>query len=268
MRPFVRLLIYCAAAIFLWLADSLLLAFGQGLSYPDALWRFVPATRLLLRLGITLLLLFIGVLRFTAHAVRKREIIRINKADSGAWFGRADSAKKAERLLYHSLRLATVLRMRPREKDKLRQLCYCYDIGMVGVPDWVLEKDGGLTHDEQLLRDRHIELGAEIARQIPQLRRIAPLIACHEEYYNGGGAKGMYGRSIPLACRIFLVALIYDYYTQPHEDGRVLENEEALDELAFYSGTVLDPDVFAAFRRLMSDKRLGAAVAEHVFAPE
>ena len=62
MRPFVRLLIYCAAAIFLWLADSLLLAFGQGMSYPDALWRFVPATRLLLRLGITLLLLFIGVL--------------------------------------------------------------------------------------------------------------------------------------------------------------------------------------------------------------
>lgn len=268
MRPLSRLILICASAVFLWLADSLLFAFFSGHTFAAALWGAVPFARLLARLSLVLALLFFGVLSYTAHAVRFKEIVRMNKADNGALFGNAESAKKAERLLYYSMRLATVLRMRPREKDKLRLLCYCYDIGMVGVPDWLLEKEGALTKEEQRLRDRHIDLGAEIARNIPQLRKAATLIACHEEYYNGGGAKALYGRSIPLACRIFVTVLMYDFYTQPHPGGRVLESEEALDELAFYSGTVLDPDVLDAFRRMLVDKKLGAVVAEHVFAPE
>lgn len=268
MRYFQRLLLYAASALAFWLVDSLLFCFAKDCLFAAALFAAVPSGRLLFRLIVVAVLLFIGTMGFIGYTVRRAELIRINRADDGALFGDDLSRSKSRRLLYHSIRLATMMGMSAANKDKLRVLCYCYDIGMVCVPSRVLDKQGKLDPEEQRLRDSHTDWGAKIASEIPRLRKAAPLIALHEELYNGGGPHARYGRSIPLACRIFVVAMLYDYYTQPHQGEPALTSREALDEMLLYRGTMLDPDVYDAFVRLMSDDKLYRRVGESVFVPK
>ena len=268
MRSFPRLLLCVAAALVFWLVDSLLFCFAKDCAFFSALFTAVPSGRLLIRLLVVLALLFYGTMGFIGNNVRRAELTRINKADDGSLFGDNKSGNKSRRLLFHCMRLATMMNMSGSDKDKLRILCYCYDIGMVCVPSSVLMKSGPLSPEEQKLRDEHTDWGAEIARSIPQLSKAAPLIAMHEELYNGGGPHALYGRSIPLACRIFVTAMVYDYYTQPHEGGAALSSREALAEMMLFRGSMLDPDVYDAFVKLMSDAKLSARVAESVYVPK
>lgn len=263
-----RLLLCALAAAGLWLGDSLLFCFIKDCAFSQALFLAVPRLRLLLRLLIVVVLLFWGTMGFIGHAVRLAELTRINRADDGALFGDDNSAAKSRRLLYHSIRLATMLGMSTANKDRLRILCYCYDIGLVCVPRAVLTKSEPLSPEEQRLRDAHTDWGARIASEIPQLRRAAKLIAFHEELYNGGGPHALYGRSIPLACRIFVVAMLYDHFTRPQPGGAAMDTRQALDEMRLYRGTVLDPDVFDAFVKLKSDQALALKVGNSVYVPK
>lgn len=268
MRSFQRMLLCAAAALALWLIDALLFCFAKDCTFAQALFTAVPSWRLLLRLLVAVGLLFVGIMGFIGHSVRLSELTRINRADDGSLFGDDQSASKSRRLLYHCIRLATLMGMSTPNKDMLRTLCYCYDIGMVCVPGVVLKKSDDLDAEEQKLRDSHTDWGARIASNIPQLRKAAPLIALHEELFDGSGPHSLYGRSIPLACRIFVVAMLYDYYTQPHAGEAALTTADALDEMRLYRSTLLDPDVFDAFVRLMSDNRLSQTVGASVFVPK
>ncbi|MDO4733482.1 MAG: HD domain-containing phosphohydrolase [Bacillota bacterium] len=258
MNRLFRLFYYICLALLLWLADALLMSFSGQLGLSEALWGSVAPQRLLLRLFLSGFILLWGLIN--------RHYRRLSPAYQRLLFGDQNSASPAVRMHYHCLRLAALMHLRPSEQEALRLLCYCHDIGLVGVPDSILEKEGKLSREEQDILDRHIDLGAKIAANIPQLRRASTLILSHEEYYNGGGAKAMYGRSIPLSCRIFKLVQMYDYFTHPHDGGRVLEPREALDELDLYSGQILDPDVVDAFRRLMTDQRLAGAVTQYIFS--
>lgn len=266
MERLSRLIYYMCAAALLWLADALLLCFLGQVDFRAALWADVPALRLLLRLAVCGLVFLFGVMKTLRGELISRQYRRLSPANQVVLFGDRNSPKAAVRMHYHCLRLAAVMHLRPTEQEHLRLLCYCHDIGLVGVPDEVLEKQGSLSREEQDILDRHIDLGAEIAAKIPQLCRVAPLILAHEEFYDGGGAKSMYGRSIPLSCRIFKLAQMYDYFTHPHDDGPVLDDMEALDELSLYSGQILDPDVVEAFRRLMTDQRLSDTITQYIFS--
>lgn len=257
-------------AIFLscivWLGESLLMAFSHQVNFGVALWSGVPAFRLLLRLCIVAFLLFWGVMSVIRGELRGKQYRKLSPASRCLLFGDPSSPRAAVRLHYHCLRLAAVMGMRAREQERLCLLCYCHDLGLIGVPDEILDIDRPLTKEEQALLDRHIDLGAEIAINIPQLHRISPLILAHEEYYNGGGAKALYGRSIPLACRILKVVQMYDYFTHPHLGGPVLDDNEALDEMMLYSGEILDPEVLEAFRKLLVDGRMARTVTQHIFS--
>ena len=267
MRSVHRLLLCAIIAAFFWLGDSLFFCLLKDCTFIQGLFSAVPSGRLLIRLLIVVLLLFYGTMGFIGHTVRLTELTRINRADDGALFGDDKSANKSRRLLYYSIRLATMMGMSTANKDRLRILCYCYDIGMVCLPSSIFAKSGPLDQEEQAIRDSHTDWGAKIASEIPQLRKAAPLIAMHEELYNGTGPHALYGRSIPLACRIFVVAMLFDYYTQPHKDGDVLTTTQALDEMMLYRDTLLDPDVFDAFVKLMSDDSLSQRVGDSVFVP-
>jgi len=266
MSRLFRLFLYASLAILLWLADSLIMSFLGQTAFPEALWSSVPPNRLLFRLLGCSAVLLCGFMHAIRGELINRHYRRLSPSYQLLLFGDRNSPRSAVRMHYHCLRLAAVMHVRPADQECLRLLCYCHDIGLVGVPDAVLNKTEPLTREEQNLLDTHIALGAKIASNIPQLRRVAPLILAHEEYYDGSGARAMYGRSIPLTCRIFKLVQMYDYFTHPHDGGRVLDEREALDELSFYSGHVLDPDVMDAFRRLMTDHRLANTVTQYIFS--
>jgi|GEM_PF-1230410 len=277
-----RLLLCIILAALFWLADSLLLAISGGRPFSAALWSGVAPARQLLRLSVLMALLLWGFICVLMNSWRCREYHRMPPSRRCQIYGSPDSPVRGDRLHYYSSRLAALMRMRPRERENLRLLCYCHDLGLIGVPERLLDRAGdwGLrmappppgavrfSGAEQRLYDRHVDLGAEIAAAIPRLARAARLICCHEEHYDGGGPKSLYGRSIPLACRIFAVVRMYDFFTNPHAGGRVMDSSQALDELELYAGGLLDPDVVAAFRQLLTDRRFSATALQEIYVPQ
>jgi|WetSurMetagenome_2_1015567.scaffolds.fasta_scaffold253534_1 response regulator RpfG family c-di-GMP phosphodiesterase len=256
--------IFLVAGLF-WFCDSLLLNWTSDANFWQAIWIDAGQVRLLYRLVVVLLIFMAGFTFVLRREMEYLKVMRMNSTSREVVYGAPDSPRQSQRLVFYALRLAGLLKMSPREQDKLRILCYCHDIGLIGVHSSILEKQSALTAAEQALFDEHISLGAAIMANIPRLAIVARLISCHEERYDGGGFHGIYGKNIPLACRILTLVMMFDYFSQPQRGRRAMEISEALDEMEMYVGSILDPDVMTAFRRLFSDRRLAAAAAARVY---
>jgi len=267
-RLIVPILAYLAVICAFWIVDAGILSFyKEGLDFGSALFGGASLPRLLFRGLATALLLYLLINKI-------RQFFQSNQTynfwmaggDEFLYNGSAESDKRSQRLLYHCLRLANVFKMKNKDKENLRLLCYCYDLGKIGVPLAVIEKDAPLTPSEQELWDKHVELGAQIASIIKPLSSAANLIMHHEEYYSGGGYLGVRDRHIPLACRIFKVVWMYDCMIYPNGRCRPMLCDEALLELQYYAGSALDPGVVDAFINMMSRPNLLQGYGKKVFS--
>jgi hypothetical protein len=241
---------WLAGGLVFWLLDSLLLMLSQQMAFGAAFLSEVSPGRLLLRL-VVLAILFFPLLNSFLKRIGSEKHLQTQNWPYGhaadLWYGAPASPQKSKRLLFYALRLAAALRLNAHEQDKLRRLCYCYDLGVFAI-----DADRSNTVEWE----RHIQLGAKIAAQFRMLEVIVPLILAHEEYYNGSGYYCLSGKRIPVQCRILQVVLMFDQVTGGKRPKRKAQLVEALDELTFYAGTVLDPELVRLFQNLMLRPRL------------
>lgn len=122
------------------------------------------------------------------------------------------------------------------------QAALVHDVGKIGIPDRILSKDYELTDDERDLLRLHPVLGANILARMPGTARLIPIVLHHHERWDGRGyPDGLSGTQISLESRIILVADAYDAMTTERPYGRVLDPDEALDEISRFAGTQFDP---------------------------
>ena len=139
------------------------------------------------------------------------------------------------------------------ETHDLYHRALLHDIGKLGVPEAVLDKEQPLTQEEWGAMRRHPELAGQILEGIPFLEAAEGLIlACRERWDGTGYPKGLKREEIPLAARIFAVADAWEAMTSPRTYGPTLTPEEAHAEIVATSGTRFDPQVVEAFERLVS----------------
>lgn len=238
MRIFLLAYAYIAAGVLLWLGDAAFFIFIYDYTLPQALWSGIAPLRLLIRL-IAEAVLFIVALKHLQSAADQTDKLNYwpQTPDEELWYGSPYSEDKGKRLLFFSLKLAIALRLNAHEQDKLRRLCYCYDLG--------------LFNEAESSPGAHIELGAAIAAHFKSLQSIVPLIRAHEEYYNGSGYYCLAGQRIPIQCRILQVVLMFDDLHQGTARQAGLSYGAALEELSYYSGAMLDPELVELFQRLM-----------------
>lgn len=82
----------------------------------------------------------------------------------------------ATRVAALARRVATLLRLGAEETDLVETACMLHEIGKGSVPIELLHKTGPLSPDELETIRSHARTGAEIVRQVPSLKRLAPLI--------------------------------------------------------------------------------------------
>jgi HD-GYP domain-containing protein (c-di-GMP phosphodiesterase class II) len=126
-----------------------------------------------------------------------------------------------------------------------------HDIGKLGISDAVLLKPGSLERHEWAEIMRHPELGARILEHA-NLRDVASWVLSHHERLDGSGyPRALAGSAIPLEGRILAVADAYEAMTADRPYRRALTPDEARAELRRGAGTQFDPDVVAAFERVL-----------------
>ncbi|HEY8172624.1 MAG TPA: HD-GYP domain-containing protein, partial [Dehalococcoidia bacterium] len=127
-----------------------------------------------------------------------------------------------------------------------------HDIGKIGVPGRVLNKQSPLDDEEYELMKTHAAMGAEILGEVDLYADIAVLVRYHHERIDGRGyPDGISGEAIPAISRMISVADTYSAMTtdRPYRDG--MPTEKAMSILRECRGTQLDSDFTDAFLRIL-----------------
>jgi putative nucleotidyltransferase with HDIG domain len=128
-----------------------------------------------------------------------------------------------------------------------------HDIGKIGLPPGLLEKEGPLTLDERRVMQSHSEIGERILANVETYREIAEIVRHHHERVDGNGyPDGLTDTQTPLISRIISVADAYNAMTSDRPYREAMPSRVARLRLAQAVGTQFDTSVVAAFEAILA----------------
>lgn len=148
-------------------------------------------------------------------------------------------------------RVAPELAVDPRLEYGFR----LHDIGMLGVSDSILRKQGSLTDDELAQVREHPFLGERIVAPVSYLNGVSrQVIGAHHERWDGSGYPRRLERErIPLPARIFMIADVYDVMTSDQPYRHALAVDVALEQIEEGAGTNFDPEIVPIFLAMVEE---------------
>jgi len=168
-----------------------------------------------------------------------------------------------ERVTNLSLLIARKLRQKNKKAIDSRFLDQLYiagllhDIGKIGVPENILNKNGPLTFEERGKMIDHVNLGATILEPIDELEDAILGVKYHHERCDGTGyPEGLKCAEIPLIARIISVADTFDAMSTDRPYRKSLNKLEAIDEIRRVSGKQLDPECSQALVELYEEGKI------------
>ena len=128
-----------------------------------------------------------------------------------------------------------------------------HDIGKIGLPPGLLEKEGPLTLEERRVMQTHSEIGEGILAKVVTYDRIAAIVRHHHERVDGHGyPDGLSEDEIPPISRIIAVADAYNAMTSDRPYREAMPSRVARMRLAQAVGSQFDTSVVAAFEAILA----------------
>lgn len=163
--------------------------------------------------------------------------------------------RKSEVLYLHSQQVANYsasvaakLGLSKKEIGMIRTAALMHDIGLLSVPNNILNKYPYLSTREMSQYKRHCIAGWSMLENMEEFSGVIDLIRSHHEKWDGTGyPKRLKGVNIPLGARIIAVADYYDSVINPCTARWQKNHQEALQELLGAMGTSFDPEIVRAF---------------------
>ncbi len=153
-----------------------------------------------------------------------------------------------ERVSLYSVALARNVGLDEHELALIRMAGILHDIGKIGVPDNILNKEGPLDGTERERIFTHPDNGNKILKPLRSLADVREVVLSHHERFDGNGyPRGLRGEEIPLLARIVSIADSYDAMTTTRSYRKALSRETALTELRRNAGKMWDPELVEAF---------------------
>ena len=149
----------------------------------------------------------------------------------------------------HSIRVATysqeIAKRCGKSKSEQKLIFHMgllHDIGKIGIPDNIINKDTRLTDDEYNAIRQHPGIGSDILKTIEEIPEIMVGARWHHERYDGKGyPDGLKGEEIPEYARIIGVADAYDAMTSKRSYREILGQDVVRSEIEKGKGTQFDP---------------------------
>lgn len=153
----------------------------------------------------------------------------------------------------YSRDIARRLELDKSEQQKAHLCGLVHDIGKIGLPPGILEKEGPLTLDERRTMQRHAEIGERILSNVDTYGDIAHVVRHHHERVDGNGyPDGLKGDETPLLARIIAVADAYNAMTSDRPYREAMPSRVARMRLAQAVGSQFDTTVAAAFEAILA----------------
>jgi putative two-component system response regulator len=165
--------------------------------------------------------------------------------------------------------IANELHLQDEEIEQVRIAGRLHDLGMIGIREAVLDKQGTLTEEEFEHVKQHVTIGAQILAPLTHLAPVVSFVKSHHERWDGGGyPDGLSGDDIPLGARIVGAAEVYDALTTNRPYMEKMSQEDAVARMRELAGEALDPHVMDALAAAVERRQTlefladGAGLAE------
>ncbi len=123
-----------------------------------------------------------------------------------------------------------------------------HDVGKIGVPNKIINKNGKLTEEEFAEIKKHPVIGKQILSSISKSPYLSIAANSHHERYDGRGyPEGLKGDDIPEIARIIAVADAYDAMTSKRSYRDTIPQQKVREEIVKGMGYQFDPN----FARIM-----------------
>ncbi|MFA6350191.1 MAG: HD domain-containing phosphohydrolase [Candidatus Omnitrophota bacterium] len=123
-----------------------------------------------------------------------------------------------------------------------------HDIGKIGIPEFILNKEDRLTTEEMNRVKEHPVTGATILQPIKELNSAILGVKYHHERFDGTGyPEGLKGEHIPLIASIISVADSFDAMITDRPYRKRLSRDAAFKEIMSLEGRQYDPRIVSGF---------------------
>lgn len=158
------------------------------------------------------------------------------------------------RVASYSFELAKKLKLSQDDQERIYYIALLHDIGKIGIPDSILNKDGKLTESEVEFVRRHPSIGGQILQDFTSIPGIDDGARYHHERYDGKGYnKGLKGEDIPYFARIICVADCYDVMSGGRHYQSKMDQSAIKEEIKNCSGSQFDPKIAQAMLELIDE---------------
>lgn len=146
------------------------------------------------------------------------------------------------RVAKYSRKIAELSGKSQKECDDIYYAALLHDVGKIGVPESIINKDGKLTDEEYSIIKQHPEKGLQILKNITDFPYLTIGAHYHHERYDGKGyPENLKGTEISEMARIIAVADAYDAMTSKRSYRDPLPQEKVRSEILRGKGAQFDP---------------------------
>lgn len=153
----------------------------------------------------------------------------------------------------YSRDIAERMGLSPEEQGLAHLAGLVHDIGKVGLPPGLLEKEGPLSLDERRVMETHSVIGERILANVPDYAEVAAIVRHHHERVDGNGYPDRLTEDqIPVISRIISVADAYNAMTSDRPYRDAMPTRVARMRIAQAVTTQFDTAVVAAFEAILA----------------
>lgn len=172
----------------------------------------------------------------------------------------AYTAGHSIRVAQYAAQIAARIGLSAEKVEALKEAALLHDIGKLGIPGNILNKQGPLTLQERAEINSHPARGGKILKPICLDEDMLAVVVGHHERYDGEGyPDGLAGEQISIYARITTVADTYDAMTSSRAYRPAMDKAVAIGELEKARGTQLDPRLVDAFIEILKEESSNSA---------
>jgi putative two-component system response regulator len=159
--------------------------------------------------------------------------------------------------------IAEVLEVEAPVLEQVVTAARLHDVGKIGLRESVQNKPGALSPEEYEHIKDHVRIGLEILTPLTGLREVLEFVRDHHEHWDGTGyPQALMGERISLGGRILCCADAFIALTSRRAYRPAMTIEDTVDYLAAHAGGLLDPSVYAALQRVVTERRVLGLTAD------
>jgi putative two-component system response regulator len=132
------------------------------------------------------------------------------------------------RMANYATRVGRALALEEAQVQTLHRGAFLHDIGMLTIPEAVLQKPGSLAPEEWALLKSHTISGERLCGNLRSLQAVRPIVRYHHERLDGSGyPDGLSGDQVPLLAQIVGTVDTYEALTTPRPYQRAIPPDQA-----------------------------------------